>query len=125
MSASNGKVAVVNTASALSGSAPADASIVDVVGFGVANFYEGSGAAPGLSNTTADARAANGCIDTDDNSADFTAGAPNPRNSASPLNLCGGTPVLLINEIDYDQPSTDTAEFVEIKNAGTRQCELK
>jgi hypothetical protein len=23
---------------------------------------------------------------------------------------------VVINEIDYDQPSTDTAEFIEIKN---------
>jgi hypothetical protein len=28
-------------------------------------------------------------------------------------------PVLVINEIDYDQPSTDTAEYVEIKNTGS------
>ncbi|MBL1130020.1 MAG: ExeM/NucH family extracellular endonuclease [Chloroflexi bacterium] len=26
------------------------------------------------------------------------------------------TPQLVINEIDYDQPSTDTAEFIEVKN---------
>ena len=40
---------------------------------------------------------------------------------------CGappGTPVLVINEIDYDQPSTDTAEFVEIKNTGTASADL-
>jgi endonuclease I len=29
-----------------------------------------------------------------------------------------GTPRLVINEIDYDQPGTDTAEYVEIFNAG-------
>lgn len=28
-------------------------------------------------------------------------------------------PVLVLNEVDYDQPSTDTAEFVEIANIGT------
>jgi hypothetical protein len=28
----------------------------------------------------------------------------------------GALPSLVINEIDYDQPSTDTAEFIEIKN---------
>ena len=33
-------------------------------------------------------------------------------------------PVLVINEIDYDQPSTDTAEFVEIKNVGTVSANL-
>ncbi len=33
-------------------------------------------------------------------------------------------PVLVINEIDYDQPSTDFAEFVEIKNVGTVSANL-
>ena len=33
-------------------------------------------------------------------------------------------PVLVINEIDYDQPSTDTAEFVEIMNVGTVSADL-
>jgi predicted extracellular nuclease len=32
--------------------------------------------------------------------------------------------VLVINEIDYDQPSTDTAEYVEIKNVGTGSADL-
>ena len=31
---------------------------------------------------------------------------------------------LVINEIDYDQPSTDTAEFLEIANTGTEPVEL-
>jgi hypothetical protein len=34
------------------------------------------------------------------------------------------TPVLVINEVDYDQASTDTAEFVEIKNVGTSDADL-
>ena len=33
-------------------------------------------------------------------------------------------PTLVINEIDYDQPSTDTAEFVEILNAGATTADL-
>ena len=28
---------------------------------------------------------------------------------------------LVINEIDYDQPSTDTAEYLEIRNNGPRR----
>ena len=31
---------------------------------------------------------------------------------------------LVINEIDYDQPSTDTAEFLEIANTGAEPVEL-
>src|SRR4029079_11644454 len=31
---------------------------------------------------------------------------------------------VVINEIDYDQPGTDTAEFVELKNVGTISVNL-
>jgi hypothetical protein len=31
---------------------------------------------------------------------------------------------LVINEVDYDQPGTDTAEFIEIKNVGTAAVQL-
>ncbi|MCL4267242.1 MAG: ExeM/NucH family extracellular endonuclease [Anaerolineae bacterium] len=34
------------------------------------------------------------------------------------------TPALVINEIDYDQPGTDAAEFVEIKNVGDTAVNL-
>lgn len=37
-------------------------------------------------------------------------------------NDCGFKPV--VNEIDYDQPSSDTAEFIEIKNRGTEAGDL-
>ena len=32
--------------------------------------------------------------------------------------------MLVINEIDYDQPSTDTAEFIEIRNNGSSPVDL-
>jgi uncharacterized protein len=87
MSASSGKVALVNTSTPLSGTNPTDPSIVDLIGYGSANDFE-TAPAPGLSNTTADMRASGGCVDTDNNSTDFTAGPPNPRYSGSPLNVC-------------------------------------
>lgn len=37
--------------------------------------------------------------------------------SYAALSAAGST-TLVINEVDYDQPGTDTAEFVEIKNVG-------
>ncbi|MEK6301176.1 MAG: C25 family cysteine peptidase [Acidobacteriota bacterium] len=91
MSATNGKVALVNNSTMLSGACPAGANIIDFVGFGSANCFEGSGATPVLANTTAALRNMGGCTDTDSNSADFTTGAPNPRNSSSPVNPCGGS----------------------------------
>ncbi len=97
MSASAGKVALVTdqvTLGCNGGSTPCDAAalarIVDLVGYGNANFFEGAGAAPTLTNTTAAFRNGDGCTDTDHNAADFTAAAPAPRNSASPFNVCGG-----------------------------------
>ena len=33
-------------------------------------------------------------------------------------------PELVINEVDYDQPGTDAAEFIEIKNIGGASANL-
>lgn len=85
MSATAGKVALVNNQTTLSGSCP---TVVDFVGFGGASCFEGSAPTATLSNTLAALRAGNGCTDTDNNSADFATGAPAPRNSASPTNAC-------------------------------------
>jgi len=100
MAAGGGKVILANVATGLAcnGSSTACsaaqlAQIVDLVGQGSANFYEGSGTAPTPSTTLADFRANGGCTDTDDNKADFATAAPAPRNSASAGNAaCGGNP---------------------------------
>ncbi len=44
--------------------------------------------APGLSNTTAAFRAGEGCTDTDNNGADFTANVPSPRNGSTAAHSC-------------------------------------
>lgn len=82
MSGSNGKVALVAATAALAGSCPL-AGAVDFVGYGSANCFEGSGAAPGLGNTTAAWRDGDGAVDSNDNAADFARAAPAPRNSGS------------------------------------------
>jgi predicted extracellular nuclease len=96
MSATAGKVALVNSTTGLNCGATATpcgasqlAQITDLVGYGASNMFEGSAAAPVLTNTTAAFRAGSGCTDTDDNAADFTADVPGPRNTGSPLNTCG------------------------------------
>ena len=85
MSATAGKVALVSSTVALSGGCPVGGAIVDFVGYGTgsggATCFEGTAAAPTLTNTTADFRRNNGLQDTDSNSADFVTGAPNPRNT--------------------------------------------
>jgi hypothetical protein len=97
LAVSGGKVALVHSTTALTcgasvGSCSADASVVDLVGYGSATDYEGGAAAPAISNTTAAVRAGGGCTDTDVNSADFSAAAPTPRNSAAAAAPCSGPP---------------------------------
>ncbi len=84
LSAVSGKVAVVTTNAALTCGVDCDAAVGvhDLAGYGAANDFEAA-AAPGLSNTTAALRDGGGSVDTDNNSADFAEGAPNPRNSGS------------------------------------------
>ncbi len=89
LSATAGKVALVNNATALTGACPTGANVVDLVGYGGANCAEGM-SVPASSNTTAVLRKGNGRTETDDNAADFIHTAPNPRNTASPLNPCSG-----------------------------------
>lgn len=69
MSGSNGRVDLYD----------ASGTLVDRVGYGSANLAEGT-ATPSLSNTTSAARNA-AFTDTDNNSADFTVGAPTPKAS--------------------------------------------
>jgi uncharacterized repeat protein (TIGR01451 family) len=113
MGNTSGKVALVAGTTALSPAAtcpgddgsspfnPGNAAIADLVGYGnsagtAGHCYEGAGPAPAPSNTTADFRKAGGCVDTNDNAADFFTASPNPRNSASPAGTC--QPEITIND---------------------------
>ncbi|MEO8617639.1 MAG: S8 family serine peptidase [Luteolibacter sp.] len=83
MSATKGKVALMNSATVLTGSSPlGNTGLQDFVGFGTANAFEGV-VAPAPSTTTAIFRAGSGATDSNNNAADFSAAAPNPRNSLS------------------------------------------
>ena len=95
LSGTAGKVALVNSTISLGcngGSTPCPpeqlALIIDLLGFGTANFYEGSAPAPAPSISTAAIRKDGGCTDSDNNAADFEALAPTPRNTASPAYVC-------------------------------------
>ena len=97
LAVTGGKIALVDNATALScgasaGSCSAISGIQDLVGYGSAADYEGSGAAPAGSATNALARAGAGCTDTDDNAADFATAAPNPQNSSAAASPCAGSP---------------------------------
>ncbi|MFO0674278.1 MAG: lamin tail domain-containing protein [Polyangiaceae bacterium] len=92
LSASQGKVALVDAAAPLDACGSAltpcsTAAFTDLVGYGVASQSETS-ATPTLSNTTAAIRLGGGCLDTGDNGADFAIGSPLPRTTASALAPC-------------------------------------
>ncbi|MFN7916573.1 MAG: PxKF domain-containing protein [Vicinamibacterales bacterium] len=124
MSGSAGKVALVNSTTSLGcngGSAPCSAAqqalIIDLLGFGTANFFEGSAAAPALTASTAASRKAAGCTDSDDNAADFAAltlnSAAPPATSASPFSVCATstTPSLSINDVSQNEGNAGTTTF--------------
>jgi trimeric autotransporter adhesin len=110
LSATNGKVALVNNKTALAATVEANgAGIVDYLGYGTANKWEGAAALPALtaavsaerkanmSSTVttmaaggADVSAGNG-YDSNNNNLDFVALAPSPQNTSSPSE--GGTTV--------------------------------
>jgi len=94
LSATAGKVALVNNRTLLNVANPNGDNVLDLVGFGTtAGYYEGTGATPAPSNTAAVLRKDGGCLDTDENKNDFATGAPAPRTTGSPFNVCsGGTP---------------------------------
>ena len=91
MSATAGKVALVSTTTAAHGgrARPAARSSTSSASALTANCFEGTGPAPAPSNTTSDLRNGGGATDTDNNAADFTAGAPDPHASAdqAPIRL--------------------------------------
>ena len=89
MSATTGKVALVNGTTLLACGATAtpcdDATTIDRVAYGPTATDAETAPAPLLTNQLAAMRTA-GCVDTDNNSVDFTAGTPAFRTT------CSGTP---------------------------------
>ncbi len=95
VNATAGRVAVVRDTAPLSGlvvcptDPEANGKIVDFIGYGSVVCAEGA-AAPAPSATSAVLRRNAGCNDSDQNGADFTVGAPLPRNTVTPFNPCNG-----------------------------------
>jgi hypothetical protein len=120
----SGKVFLTGPNTSLSGNACPlpNSGIVDFVGYGsTANCFEGGGAAPTLSSTTAAIRQLAGCADTNNNNSDLLAATPSPRNSSSTANFCSATPP----EVQFIQPSFDVTEqsgsiaVVVVRNGNT------
>ena len=79
-----GKVALRNTTTALTGATPDGTGLADLVGYGHADWYEGTAPAPGTSGTMAAIRLGHGNYDTNDDSWDATTDTPDPRNTVRP-----------------------------------------
>jgi uncharacterized protein len=117
MSATAGKVALVNSQTPLSGSCPT--GFIDFVGFG--NTANCSETAPTvtLSNTNAAIRASGGCTDTDNNSTDFSSiNPPTPRNTASPENNCNASQTLTITTISLPSATQNVAYSTTVTASG-------
>jgi len=121
MSGTAGKVALVNSATALTGTTLTVGTYVDMVGFGpTATYYEGTAAVAILSNTTAAIRLNGGCTDNNANNTDFTVGAPAPRNSATAASICSTAPNIAItspvNATIYNPLTTSVTVNVSVSN---------
>ena len=116
-----GKVALVSGTTPLSGACPTGVAIIDFVGYGTANFFEG--AAPRRARPTRrrpNARRA-AAQDTDNNTADFDSGAPDPhagadqhRRSRRPSPTDGATGVAVASNISitFSEPVNVIGDLV-------------
>jgi predicted extracellular nuclease len=80
-----------SSATALSSACPAGTSIIDLIGYGNANCFEGTAPTPPTTNTVGALRKRGGCFDSNDNRADFSIAPPGPRNSAASGRSCDYT----------------------------------
>jgi MYXO-CTERM domain-containing protein len=94
LSGTGGKVALVSGTTPLTCGATtrcADATIIDLVGYGTASDYEGTAPAPATTSASSVVRKTGGCTETDDNLADFELSTTVTfRNRASTRNVCSG-----------------------------------
>src|ERR671939_47574 len=81
MAAGAGKVVLMSNNTTIASGTVCPLTAVDLVGYGSGTNCSETLPTATLSNTTAALRNGGGTVDTDNNSADFTVGAPNPRNS--------------------------------------------
>ncbi len=112
LSGTQGKVALVSTATALSGATgiPALPEVVDFVGWGAAGDFAGTAPAPATTNGTSVSRSTS-FANTTDNAADFTPGTPTPTGLGT-----GGEPTPTPTPTAPTEPATVT--IAEIQGTG-------
>ncbi|MEI6946211.1 lamin tail domain-containing protein [Paraflavisolibacter sp. H34] len=94
LSATGGKLALVQGTAALAGNCPDAALVVDFLGYGAADCKEGQ-PAPSPAPARGLQRINNGCTDLGNNYYDFAVVAPSPRNSAATSHPCNGSYIVV------------------------------
>lgn len=95
----DGRIVLLRLASDPGNECPTHVGAVDLVGYGNQTDCAWAAPAPTTDAQIAAIRSDGGCRQSGDNEADFVGGAPQPRNSASPLNPCTGGVDLRIEAI--------------------------
>lgn len=133
LAATAGKVALINSTTALSGTCPLTGTI-DFVGYGTTANCAEAAPAGNLSNTTSAQRAP--LSDTDRNNVDFIIAAPLPRNSSfnplatptptfTPSATQPPTLLVLINEVAWAGTTASSSdEWIELFNPGATDVSL-
>jgi CHRD domain/Calx-beta domain len=117
MSSTAGKVALIGSSIPVQGSCPASQFLVDLIGYGTtADCFEGASAAPAPTAVAADRRSGDGCVDTDNNGADFSLGVPNPRNRFSAVNTCSS--IFQFSSATYSVNEGDTFVTITVNRTG-------
>jgi predicted extracellular nuclease len=126
MAAGAGKVALVSNSTVLAGSCPLGGPVVDFVGYGAAANCSETAPTATLTNTTSAQRNGGGATDTDNNSADFTVGTPDPHASGDqapsvastiPANGASGVAVDANVSITFSEPVNVTGGWFTINCA--------
>ena len=123
MSLTRGKIALVNNQTTLTSCGDSSLGIIDEVGWGTADCFEGSGdaSAPASgANTIAVVRLNSGCTDTNNNNNDFATTTAAPRNTSSPVHNCTAPDLTITNTHTGNLKQGDTGSYtITVTNSGT------
>src|SRR5919109_46489 len=123
MAAGAGKVVLMTNNTTIASGTVCPLTALDLVGYGSGTNCSETLPTATLSNTTAALRNGGGSVDTDNNSADFSVGAPNPRNtgdqaptvsSTTPANGAGDVALNSNITITFSEPVNVTGSWYSI-----------
>ena len=120
LSGTAGKVALVNSTTALTG-ALVTTGYVDLLGYGstATSFETAIFSTTGTNNTFSFQRLNNGCTETDNNSTDFTLSGVNPRNSSVAVYSCIAPSISIsipANNTVFSPETTSVSVSVTVNN---------